>query len=315
MHLRLLYPLTVIAFLIGGSQITYGTLFNMGGAEDYAVLFQGAGGNTLQVTNVTINGHVGVAGSGQMTDSGPSTIHGRVDFSAADSGQFHNNNGSNIITGGVHYNVSATQSAMDYMNNASLQYFNSNGTDISITSNVGGSHNQAVNASAGALFSINGQSVHVFDATSFSNQGGNTLTINGSASDLVVINLGGLGNIQIHGGIQLTGGITADNVLFNIGGGNYANHTGAASLDINNNGGVAGIAQGIFLDPNGAISVTNAMVLGRVFGGDSHDFQFVSGANITAPSSAPETGTTFALLAIAMAGIEGMRRRFSRKDR
>ena len=133
---------------------------------------------------------------------------------------------------------------------------------------------------SGAVFTVNGQSVHVFDATSFNNNGtSDVLTINGSASDLVAINLDGLGNIQFHGGIAFTGGIGPDNVVFNVGGGNYTTMMGGSSLDINNNGGAAGIARGIFLDPNGAISVTNAVInQGRVFGGDAHDFQFVSGS-------------------------------------
>ena len=159
------------------------------------------------------------------------------------------------------------------------------------------------------MFAINGQSIHVFDATSFKNGGGSTLTINGSVSDLVAINLDGLGNMQFHGNIVFTGGITADNVLFNVGGGNYTTFTGGSSLDINNNGGKNGTAQGIFLDPNGAISVVNAVVLGRIFGGDSHDFQYVSGSQISAPPppSVPDNGTTIVLFCIALVGIAGMR--------
>jgi hypothetical protein len=42
--------------------------------------------------------------------------------------------------------------------------------------------------------------------------------------------------------------------------------------------------QGGFLAPNGAMSVTNAGVFGRVFGGDSHDYQYVSGSNIAQPT-------------------------------
>src|SRR5437016_4938971 len=38
--------------------------FHLGGGENYAILFQGGGGNTLQVTNVTVNGNIGVAGTG-----------------------------------------------------------------------------------------------------------------------------------------------------------------------------------------------------------------------------------------------------------
>jgi hypothetical protein len=166
-----------------------------------------------------------------------------------------------------------------------------------------------LNASSGTPFIVNGQTVHVFDATAFTNGGGQTLTINGGVNDLVAINLDGLGNIQFHGGITFTGGIWGDDVLFNIGGGNYTTQTGAASLDINNNGSQAGTAQGIFLDPNGAVSATNAVVLGRIFGGDSHDFQYVSGADIDTPHdpSVPDAGGTIALLAIGFAAIEGWR--------
>jgi VPDSG-CTERM motif len=302
--MRLLARLGIVASLFGASQFCYAA-FNLGGGENYALLFEGVGGNTLQITNVTVNGNVGVATTGKATDSGPSTINGAINFSAANTGQFSNNNASNVITGGVQYSVAGVTSAMNYVNDLSLQLFNiqtaNTGTAIAINGT------QTINASAGAVFIINGQAVHVFDATSFSNSNA-ILTINGAATDLVAINLGGLGNIQFHGGIQFTGGITADDVLFNIGGGNYTTQTGNSSLDINNNGGKAGIAQGIFLDPNGAISVTNAVVVGRVFGGDSHDFQYVSGSEIDLPTTVPDTGSTIALLGIAFIGIEGMRR-------
>ena len=277
--------------------------FTLGGGENYALLFEGAGNNTLQVTNVSITGNVGVGNSGKMTDSGPSTINGRIDFSAANTGQFQNNNGGNIITGGVFYNVAGVTTALTTVNSLSQMLLGDAGTSVAI------SGLQTLNASSGNLFTVNGQSVRVFDATSFNNNGtSDVLTINGSASDLVAINLGGLGNIQFHGGIVFTGGITADNVVFNIGGGNYTTMTGGPSLDINNNGGAAGIARGIFLDPNGAISVTNSLVnQGRVFGGDSHDFQFVSGSNLIAPPI-PEP-STFSLLGLAAVGALLLRRK------
>jgi hypothetical protein len=255
---------------------------NLGPALNYAVLFQGSGNNTLQVTNVTVNGNIGVAHSGRMTDSGPSTITGRIDFAAANTGQFSNNNGSNFIGAGVNYNVSDAATAMNNVNLLSQALFSFAGTAVAINGI------QTINASAGATTTINGQTIHVFDASSFNNSGtSDVLTINGTANDFVAINLDGLGNIQVHGGIAFSGGIGADNVIFNLGGGNYSTFSGAASLDINNNGGAAGIARGIFLDPNGTMSVTNAVVQGRVFGGDSHDFQFVSGANISSPPTVP----------------------------
>jgi hypothetical protein len=270
---------SIIAFLSLAGSVQ--AAFNLGGGEDYVLLFQGAGGNTLQVTNVTVHGNIGVAGSGLFTDSGPSTITGRVDFAGTVMSRFHSNNGSNTFNGGQHsppymgdFGVAAVQAAMDYMNSTSQQLFGDHGTNVAI------SNGTVLNASAGTLFTVNGQSVHVFDATSLNNGGNQTLTINGTASDLVAINLDGLGNIQFHGGINLTGGLTFDNVIFNLGGGNYTTHTGAPSLDINNSQGNHGIARGIFLDPNGAMDVTDALVFGRVFGGDAHDFQYVSGSEI-----------------------------------
>ena len=66
-------------------------------ASQYAVLYEGTGGKNLAISNVTINGNVGVGGTGVVQFSGPGTINGRLDFSAANSGQFKNTNGSNAV--------------------------------------------------------------------------------------------------------------------------------------------------------------------------------------------------------------------------
>jgi hypothetical protein len=46
-------------------------------ASNYAVLYENGGNNTLQITNVTVNGSIGVGNpagsSGAVHDSGPST--------------------------------------------------------------------------------------------------------------------------------------------------------------------------------------------------------------------------------------------------
>src|SRR5579864_5907643 len=75
----------------------------LGAASNYAVLYEGGGVNTLQITNITVNFNIGVGGAGKLTDSGPSTVHGNIDFSAANTGQFSNNNGSNVIAGSVNF--------------------------------------------------------------------------------------------------------------------------------------------------------------------------------------------------------------------
>jgi len=280
---------------------------NLSDAGSYAILFEGNGANTLQITNVTVVGNVGVGRTGLATDSGPSSVTGAINFSAANTGQFSNNNNSNVITGGVHYGVSTVTSALNWVNSLSQTIYNDHGTNLAINGN------QTVQASAGQTFTVNGQTVHVFDVTSFANGGGQTLTINGSASDLVAFNMDGIGNIQFHGGIVFTGGLDEDNVLWNVGGGNYSTLTGGSSLDINNNGGDAGVARGIFLDPNGAISAVNAVIHGRLFGGDTHDFQYVSGAEIDAeqPPVVPLPGAAWAGMGLlaALGAVRRMRRR------
>ena len=122
--------------------------------------------------------------------------------------------------------------------------------------------------------------VRVFNITAFGLNNGQTLTINGDANgDSVVFNF--RGSTNFHGNVVLTGGLTPDNVLFNFVGGNLSG--GGPTLDLNTGCGSSSLAQGIFLDPNGMISVVNANVLGRIFGGDSRNLQFNSLSNITAP--------------------------------
>ena len=81
-------------------------------ASNYGVLYEGTTANNLQIANVTITGSVGVGGTGVVQNNGPSTITGELDFSAASSGQYHNNNGSNVGPTSVNYNVAAVTNAL-----------------------------------------------------------------------------------------------------------------------------------------------------------------------------------------------------------
>jgi hypothetical protein len=272
--------------------------YSLGGGSNFAILFEGGGNNTLQVTNVTVNYNVGVGGTGLMTDSGPSTINGAIDFSAANTGQFSNNNGSDVIAGGVHYNVSAVASALNDVNTLNSTLGAESGTNISI--GTGSGQTLAVNASAGVL-DANGN--RVFKVIGFNTTNGNVLTINGDgAGDSVVLNFIGL-SANFNNQVVLNN-ISADQVLYNFVGGSGL--TGGPTLQINDNlsnntpncklGQYC--VQGDFLDPNGPISVTNAFVFGRVFGGDTHDFQYVSGADIDAPPTPEPAHTAFVLVLI-----------------
>jgi PEP-CTERM motif len=299
------------------------TAFVLGDASDYAILFEGGGGNTLQITNVTTNtagsgagqgggiGNIGVGNTGQATDSGPSFISGRIDFSAPNTGQFSNNNAGNTFIGGSstpsdNYNVAAVTSALNTINALNTALGNVNGTNVSVNGNT------TINGSAGTLGSgVGFTNAEFFDVTSFSLNNGQNLTINGDGHD-VVFNF--TASTNFHGNVILTGGLTADNVIFNFVGGSGLQN--GPTLSINNGGGSPShpdyLSQGIFLDPNGVISVTNSNVLGRVFGGDTHDFQYVSGSNITAPGGqVPEPGATVLLMGLGLAFLAGAKKKFS----
>jgi len=265
-------------------------------AGNYAVLFEGGGNNTLQITNVTTNtagtgsnagngqgggiGNIGVGGTGLATVSGPSTINGSIDFSAMNTGQFSNNNSHNVISGGVNYNVSAVTTALSTVNSLNTALGSAPGTSISIGTGTG--NTLTIAASAGMSYTLNGTTYQVFNVTGFNTTNGETLTISGTASSNVVLNFEGL-SANFNNQVALSG-LTANQVLYNFVGG--SNLTGGPTLQVNNNANnnPGNVVYGLFLDPNGAISVTNANIIGRVFGGDTHDFQYVSGSNITAPT-------------------------------
>lgn len=281
-------------------------------AQNYALLFEGAGANTLQITNVTVNGNVGVGLTGKATDSGPSTINGRIDFAAANTGQFSNNNASDVITGGVHYSVASVTNALNAVNSLNTTLGAESGTNVNIQNST------TINASAGIL---DGNGNRVFNVTGFNTTNGDVLTINGDlAGDSVVLNFIGL-SANFNNQVKLNG-ISSDQVLYNFVGG--SNLTGGPTLQINDNLGnhtpdcSQGVycVQGVFLNPNGAISVTNANVVGRVFGGDTHDFQYVSGSTITQPLTAvPEPKSVFFLIGFSAIVVIASRRNLKRSQR
>jgi uncharacterized repeat protein (TIGR01451 family)/choice-of-anchor A domain-containing protein len=252
---------------IGGSTST-----TLGAAGNYAVLYEGTGGHNLQITNVTINGNVGVGGTGNVHFSGPGTIGGRLDFSAANTGQYSSSNGSNTGPTSVNYNVAAVTTALNTANNLSSSLA---GLGSSLTING----NQTINESAGQLDTVNGVMYRVFNVTSYSENDGLLVTINGDGSgDTVVFNFGSNSNVNLGGDVALTGGLTPDQVLWNFTSSNQ-------HVQLNNNASsYRSLAfQGVILAPNDVISVVNANLNGRVIGGDSSDMQIVSGDTIKVP--------------------------------
>jgi putative adhesin/PEP-CTERM motif-containing protein len=266
-------------------------------ASQYAVLYEGTGGRNLSISNVTVNGSIGVGGTGKVQFSGPGTITGRLDFSAANSGQFSNTNGSNVGPTSANYSVAAVTTALNNVNslNSSLAGLGS-GLAISGT--------QTINESAGQLDTVNGITYRVFNVTSYSVGDGNLVTINGDGSgDPVVFNFAFNSNVNLGGDVTLNG-LNDDQVLWNF-------TTSGKNISLNNNASSFKLPlafQGIILAPNDAISLVNANLDGRVFGGDSSDMQIVSGDTIKAPGVIPEPGT-LALLGTGILALGSFFRR------
>jgi hypothetical protein len=252
----------------------------LGGAANYAVLYEGNGNNHLNFNNGTISGDIGIGNlppgpnTPQMQISGGAAntiIDGNVKFAGT---------ANTTGTAGTDYTITAghTISGNNPDVNTALMTVNSLSTTLgaeagtSLAISVGNGATQTVNASSGMLDASGNR---VFRVTGLSFVNGATLTINGGPGDSVVFNIAAsdVNNPSFGGAIKLMGGITSDNVLFNITGTN-------STLTISTNGATE---TGIFLDPLGKIQMNHSVLDGRLFGGDTQDMAIVSGASIFAP--------------------------------
>ena len=235
-----------LALMLLSQSPCFATGFSLGDAANYAVLAQTTPNSSVTISNSSkISGNVGI-GADRLLNIDSSSYIGNAVF----AGVVFEANGNTGIHGSVSYGNSQVANDLTYLTNLSQGLASSKGNEIDF------SNNQTIQA--GKVYNVTPNSTSV----------GN-LTIKGTSSDYVVLNFST--NVTFNGTITLTGGISANQVLFNI--------TGNNALTI-----ASANVEGVFLDPNGAISMTNSVLTGSLFGGDSSDLT-ISGSTINGPSS------------------------------
>jgi hypothetical protein len=246
------------------------------GAFDFYGLLVNNGVSGGDINTPPVNANIGI---GNVT--GPINLHnevvnGRVDVSG---------NAATAVSGGaitgtqpasrggpapafVHSNVASVQAAINAALSLASLYAAEAASGRAVTING----TTTINASLGFL---DASGARLFTASSFSIGNGHTVTINGSATDFVVIDITGNSGNRLDGALTLTGGITPDHVLINFTGvgGSVQGAANGATLD------------GTFLIPNEAVTLNSLDIVGHLFGGEAGtNFQFVSNAFISQPA-------------------------------
>lgn len=256
----------------------------------------------LTFTRSNVLGNVSIANDGAFIGTGPSFITGAVQFFAPNTGQY--SPGNTVVTGGSTFGNGFVETDINSFNAESQTLADLSGAPLTLTG--GGS----VNASTGVFDPVSGN--EVFTATIDPNfVAGTTFTINGDGTgdQTVVVNIGntGTGSVEFDGSIVLTGGLTADQVLFNFDSGDYTTNMGGDTLMIDNSANPDPPTMGTYFNPNGAIDIIDSDIFGRVFGGPT-DFQIID-SDIIGTRTVPEP-TTLTVLGAALVTLLMIRRRY-----
>jgi hypothetical protein len=155
--------------------------------------------------NSQVFGDVGLAGSGKLKMSGGSTVFGTV--YRRTTGSVNLSNGASI-TGGIVQN-GATDSMLAQGVNDAIS-----GSNAAFALSASAGYPTTVNANSSLTLSGSGNVV--LKLTDFVVSSGATLTLQGSASTTFVINVSRNFSLTNGATVQLSGGLTWDNVLFNV---------------------------------------------------------------------------------------------------
>jgi choice-of-anchor A domain-containing protein len=259
------------------------------GPGNYAILNFGTGNADVALNGPgTTNGNVGVlSGTLSLASSTPPAVMGNVYLGNNASPNF---SGGNQVSGTTftNQNVPLMQAASD-ASNASKAF-----AALAPTQSVPGG---AISGTT-TINAANPGGVNVVNLSGLKLGNGQTLTLNGPAGTQFILNNSG-GMTLTGGQINLTGGLTANDVVLNF--------TGAAPQISTSGGGNASVVNGIILAPGSGTTVdfSPGLVNGEVLAGGNH-LHFVSGAEVNGlPPSTPSVPEP-ASMVLAMLGGCGM---------
>ncbi|HEY1933799.1 MAG TPA: SdrD B-like domain-containing protein [Acetobacteraceae bacterium] len=242
---------------------TLGRGFSLGDAANYGIIafdastFKGA-------SNSPINGSVGLGLASNCSTTTVQLNSAKITGNLVATGNKPSSIGG-TVTGTTSGNNSTLAADITALATLSQTLAAETGTTEKLTSGM------TINATSGTLDSAGDE---VFTITQWSNN----ITINGNGSNNVVLNVASGVNVNLDN-VTLTGGLTANEVLFNDQ--NASTITGTSGDTFN----------GTFLAPNATFSVTGVTVDGHLFGGaNGQTFGLTSGATLNTPANTA-TGT------------------------
>jgi hypothetical protein len=184
----------------------------MGDLERWALFSLGAGVSDVDQLsgNNLIKGDVGVAGSGNITMSGNATINGDLYWRTPGTLTM---SGNATITGARHHNASSDSQLDNGVSEANAtsahaatftsSFAYSGITSITSSITLNAQHDRPGNST-------------VLNLTNFLLSDHSTVTLNGSNTDVFIINVSNQFSLTAQSKIVLTGGLAWDDVLFNI---------------------------------------------------------------------------------------------------
>jgi hypothetical protein len=274
--------------------------FSLGDGVNFAVYGFGTGfTDQLQPGALTVNGNVGVGPGGNSILGGSGVkISGQLIYSdSISSGNFSASGGPISINGST-FNLAGTTANQIANGLAAGQLVQSSSiasqtkTDLQ---NLYGSV-KALSATAGApsgalssSFTWSGSGGNnVATLSSFGYSAGDTLTLNGTASDYFIFDISGGWSMSSGANIVLGANVSPDHVLFNL----LQTADGGTGADVTASGSATGLGVILALDRNITFDTPGGGWTGRLFSDTDKTIHLFSEATINQPVVVPEA-TTF----------------------